>query len=84
MDYIVIVNSIDIKTSRAIFKEYDVLGNGSHFPEQTSLGLNSILHAIKFEEIRAGRIAIDVTTLIDYNGQTIWDSPGLSGSVSLK
>ena len=84
MDYIAIVNSVDLLTNQAVFKEYHMCGNGMPFPEQTSEGLNNLLNILKFKEIGQGRIAIDVPTLIDYNGNVIWDSLGFSGLVDLK
>lgn len=84
MDYMVIVNSIDIKTNHAVVKEYNVIGNGQFFPEQTTTGVQSLLNILQYEEIKEGRVAIDVTTLISYSGETVWDSPAILGPVVLK
>lgn len=84
MDYIVIVNSIDLLTNQAVFKEYPMIGNGMSYPRQTSSDIDVILRVLRLHEINQGRIAIDVTTLIDYNGVVIWDSPGIGGMVDLK
>jgi hypothetical protein len=84
MDYILIINTLDLLTDEAIFIEYPMEGHGKSFPKQTSVDISNLLNILRPREINEGRYILDVTTLIDYNGNVIWNSPGIVGRMYLK
>lgn len=87
-DYVLVVNSIDLKNNKYIFKKYNMIGNGYRYPNNDTADVNRLINLLRFDELKQNRMIIDIVSCIvpevtdgTVTAKVLWDTPGIEGHV---